>query len=497
MNAIILKPLLRMIKTIEESDHEGVPSEYLEEANSKELDTLTKAMNKMIASIRKSRERLKEQERNLVFQAHHDPLTGLPNRLLFQDRLTQGLKKADREKKRLAVFFIDLDHFKEVNDSYGHETGDILLQNIAQRLQGVIRAHDTLARLGGDEFTIIMENLGDSVDISNLAQKILNSLSSPVVVNGTILYVSSSIGISLYPNDANSVQDLLKYADTAMYKAKDEGRNNFQFYNAQLTQLALDRVVLEVSLREALRKGEFVVYFQPQIDTELGEICGMEALVRWQHPEKGLIFPDAFIPLAESTGLIVELDRYVMKVAMEQVFNWREQGLNPGVLAMNLSVKQLEHHDFIETFKRLMYAIGVKPEWIELEITESQLMRKPEDAIKVLQELSDLGVSLSVDDFGTGYSSFAYLKKLPISKLKIDKEFIQDIPKDEEDIAITKAIIVLAKSLNLKVLAEGVETRDQKEFLLREGCRFVQGYYYSKPVNVEQMEKMIIEGVEE
>ena len=332
-------------------------------------------------------------------------------------------------------------------------------------------------------------------DASRIANKILEALSRPMGVNDNVLYVSSSIGISVYPDDGMSAQNLLKFADSAMYKAKAEGRNNHQYYNATMTELAFERVVMETSLREALKKKEFTVYYQAQVDGTRDKIIGMEALVRWNHPSMGLVSPAKFIPLAESTGIIIELDRIVMKKAMTQVAKWYKAGLNPGVLAMNLAVKQLHQVDFLEVFKSLMKETECKAEWIELEVTEGQIMTNPEKAIKILTQISDLGVKLAVDDFGTGYSSLAYLKRLPIDKLKIDQTFVRDLPDDEEDAGITKAVIALAKSLNLRVIAEGVETKEQRDFLVENGCENIQGYYYSKPIPADAFEVLLKNGL--
>jgi len=435
---------------------------------------------------------LLEQQQMLHHQAHHDALTALPNRILFNDRLEQAIQKAKRNNTITALFFIDLDHFKEINDSLGHTVGDEVLKVVTKKLKNSIRKEDTLARLGGDEFTIIIEDLVHGQDASLLAKKILEVLAKPIIIDDNKLYISSSIGISLYPNDGTSTQDLLKYADSAMYKAKAEGRNNFQFYSAEMTELAFERVVMETSLRVALENEEFVVYYQPQVDGQSNKIIGMEALVRWQHPTMGMVSPAKFIPLAEATGLIVELDRFVMKTAMKQIVKWYEKGLNPGILAMNLAIKQLQQKDFVTMFKNLMLKTGCKSEWVELELTESQIMTNPEDAIKILNEVSDLGVELAVDDFGTGYSSLAYLKKLPIDKLKIDQSFVKNLPNAEDDIAIARAVIALAKSLNLKIIAEGVETKEQKDFMVKNGCENIQGYYYSRPISAVEFETFLI-----
>jgi diguanylate cyclase (GGDEF)-like protein/PAS domain S-box-containing protein len=438
--------------------------------------------------------KLAQQKDILHYQAHHDALTGLPNRTLFQDRLEQAIAKAKRNNSKVALLFIDLDHFKEINDSLGHDVGDEILKIVTTRLEMAKRDEDTLARLGGDEFTIILEDLHQIQDASLVSNKILKSLSASMNVNDNILYVSSSIGISIYPDDGESAQSLLKFADSAMYKAKDEGRNNFQYYNASLTELAFERVVMESSLRSALKNEEFVVYYQAQVNGDTNSIIGMEALVRWEHPRMGLVSPSKFIPLAESTGLIIDLDRYVMKTAMTQISQWYKEGLNPGVLAMNLAVKQLQKKDFITIVQELIKETNCKAEWLSLEVTEGQIMTHPEEAIVILQKISDLGIELAVDDFGTGYSSLAYLKRLPIDKLKIDQEFVRNLPGDEEDEGITKAVIALAKSLKLKVIAEGVETKEQRDFIVENGCPNIQGYFYSKPIPASEYANILRNG---
>ncbi|RLA70791.1 MAG: hypothetical protein DRG09_02155, partial [Epsilonproteobacteria bacterium] len=446
-----------------------------------------------ISDKKRAEQKLLEQKDILDHQAHHDALTELPNRVLFNDRLEQGLKKAKRHKMNLALLFIDLDHFKQINDSLGHATGDKFLQMVTNRLQENIRQSDTLARVGGDEFTIIMEDIKDIDDSSFLAKKILKILVEPFEVDGRNLYVSGSIGISHYPQDGDTVENLLKYSDTAMYKAKEEGRNNFQFYSSEMTEFAFKRVAMQASLREAINNDEFVVYFQTQVDASIGKVVGMEALVRWQHPTMGLLSPIEFLELARETGMISEIDNIVMNIAMEQVSLWHKEGLEPGVLALNLTMQQLESKNFIEVLENTMQSTDFKPEWLELEITEGQVMKKPEEAIVKLNQISELGIRIAIDDFGTGYSSLSYLKRFPITKLKIDQSFIRDIPNNDEDIAIVKAIIALAKSLNLVVLAEGVETKVQKEFLLANDCKNIQGYYYAMPMSSVDTEKYMEE----
>ncbi|WP_345991358.1 EAL domain-containing protein [Sulfurimonas sp. HSL-1716] len=436
---------------------------------------------------------LREQKSILQHQAHHDFLTGLPNRVLFNDRLNQLIEKGKRNKESFALFFIDLDRFKKINDSLGHRIGDEVLKTISLRIKSAIRAEDTLCRLGGDEFTILMSGIKKPQDASLLSQKILNVLSKPLYVDEYTFYISGSIGISLFPQDSDDPHDLLKFADAAMYKAKDEGRSTFQFYSAKMTDMALEHVALDTSLRQALENNEFVIYYQPQMNAKTDKIVGIEALVRWQHPKNGLIFPDIFLPIAEETGLIVEIDRWVMKTAMKQMVQWHDDGLAPGILALNLSMKQIEQKDFIDFLKMTLEQTKCKAQWIELEITESQIMQNPEESIRVLQQISDMGIELAVDDFGTGHSSLSYLKRLPIDKLKIDKSFIKDLPHNEEDVSITRAIIGLAKGLNLKLIAEGVEDNEQKEFLIKEDCDSIQGYLYSKPVSAEDIKRSFLQ----
>lgn len=494
MNNLIFKSLHKIIEVIKDSDEEGIPKHYASQEDSKEMSLLVHAINNMIDAIKQSRVRLKEQEEVLTYQAHHDSLTDLPNRVLFQDRLEQGILKAKRDKTRLALFFIDLDQFKEINDSYGHDAGDEILKASAQRIKSVLRTHDTLARLGGDEFTIILENITKVEDVSSLANKVLQSLHEPMLVENNMVYFSLSIGISLYPDDGDSAQALLKYADSAMYKAKNDGRNTFRFYSSDMTESAYEKVFMETSLREAIKNEEFVVYYQPQVDAVTDTITGMEALVRWEHPRSGLVSPAAFLPIAETTGLILEIDRWVMKTAMLQVRKWYAQGLEPGVLSLNLTMKQLQDENFVNLFVQLMEETGYQSEWLELEITEGQIMTNPHRTIEILNQLNGIGIDIAVDDFGTGYSSLAYLKKLPIDKLKIDKSFVDNLPLDEEDSVISRIIISLAQNLNLKIIAEGVETKEQKDFLVENGCTHIQGYYYSKPIPSNEMELLLQEG---
>jgi diguanylate cyclase (GGDEF)-like protein len=444
-----------------------------------------------IKEQKQMQQELLKQKEILEYQATHDALTGLPNRTLFNDRLNQSIQKAKRNKTQIALLFIDLDHFKEINDSLGHGTGDKVLQSVAQRLKDVARKEDTLARLGGDEFIIILEDVKSIEDVVSSSQKFLKTLLKPISVNSQDMYLSNSIGISLYPEDSLDATNLLKYADAAMYKAKKEGRNNFQFYSKEMTELALEKVVMVANLKQAIEKKEFIVYYQPQIDALNNKLLGMEALVRWNHPTHGLIPPMKFIPIAEDTGLIVDIDNIVMEIAMKQVAQWYKNKLNPGKLFLNLAMKQIDCSEYMSKLKEVMNINNFKGEWLELEITESDIMKKPQEAIVRFKEISELGIKISIDDFGTGYSSLSYLKKLPIDKLKIDQSFIKDIPGDEDDNAIVKAVIAISKSLNLDIIAEGVETKEQVDFVIKNGCTKLQGYYYSKPISDFEMTKKL------
>ena len=439
-------------------------------------------------------EEVKKQKSILHHQAHHDALTGLPNKVLFIDRLKQAIKKAKRSFNKIAVLFIDLDNFKKINDSMGHDTGDEVLVQVATRLQNCIRKSDTLARLGGDEFIIIIDEIKDENLAIHLAQKLIQAMVEPLHVNNQDIYITTSIGISLFPEDGYNASTLLKNADAAMYRAKEEGKNRYQFYKEEMTAKAFERLLMENSMRQALENEEFVVYYQLQIDTKSEKIVGMEALIRWNHPTMGLIFPDKFIPLAEETGLIISIDRWVMQKAMQQMAIWNQNFHKSKFVSLNLSIKQLEQKDFIDFLRDTLNKTNCPPSCVELEITESQIMRDTKKAITILNRIKELGISISIDDFGTGYSSLSYLKKFPISKIKIDQSFVRDIPNDEDDIALVKAIIAIAQNLNLSTIAEGVETDEQREFMLKHDCDKIQGYFYSKPICAKDMQELLKKG---
>ena len=435
---------------------------------------------------------LARQKNVLYYRANHDELTGLANRVLFMSELQKGLQEAKQLQQELVLMFIDLDRFKKINDSLGHSIGDSVLKIVGERLKLIVDKDDMVARLGGDEFLVMIKDVKKHDDILSKANKILKIIKEPINIDHYTLYSSASIGIGRYPVDDVIADNLLKYADTAMYKAKEEGGNNYQFYTKEMTDRAYEHVMMERDLREGIKNGDFEVYYQPQINIKTGSIIGLEALVRWNHPIVGMLAPDIFIPLSEKTGLIIELDLWVMQHAMEDVSRWYAEGLSPGILALNVSMKQLEYPDLQEEIIKNSQIFQFNHKWLELEITETEVMKNPEKVIGILDALHTLGISIAIDDFGTGYSSLSHLKRLPIDKVKIDKSFILDIPEDKTAMAIVNTMIVLAKSLNLEVIAEGVETEAQQDFLLDHGCYQVQGYYYSKPVSAKEIRQMLM-----
>ncbi|MEA3371939.1 MAG: EAL domain-containing protein [Campylobacterota bacterium] len=453
-------------------------------------------LKKIQANLENSLKILDEQREQLEYQASYDLLTNLPNRALFVDRLQESIKRAKRDHGSVVILFIDLDNFKEINDSLGHDVGDKILIQFANRVKGKIRNSDTFSRFGGDEFCIILNDIENNESIVDFITKIMKMTQEAFLVSKRKFYIGMSIGVSIYPNDGEDVSTLLKNSDVAMYKAKENGKSRYCFYDEEMTKMALERVSLEAELRKALEEDEFVVYFQPQVNAVENRLLGMEALVRWQHPTHGLISPDKFLPLAERTGLIIDIDRVVMRKSILQFNEWYKNGLNPGKLALNLGAKQIEADDFVDFVEKLLDEKGYECSNLEFEVTESQVMKDPEQSAAILKELRKLGLSIAIDDFGTGYSSFAYLKRLPIQKLKIDKSFIDDLPDDSEDIAITKTIISLCENLNLKVIAEGVENEQQRDFLVESGCKFIQGYLYSAPMSIESMTKYLEETIQ-
>jgi diguanylate cyclase (GGDEF)-like protein/PAS domain S-box-containing protein len=425
--------------------------------------------------------KVKESQEKLDHMAHHDPLTALPNRLLFHDRLQHALQRAARDQQMLAILFIDLDRFKNVNDTLGHHIGDELLKQVAIALTARLRDGDTLARLGGDEFIVLLENIDGEFGAGHVAEKLMAMFEQPFIVSDYELFVTGSVGISLFPNDATDLNMLIRNADVAMYQAKARGRNTYQFYAPSMTGEGVERLRLEAMLRRSIEKNEIFLNFQPQVEIDSGRLTGVEALVRWDNPELGLVPPYRFIPLAEDTGFINQLGKWVLFESCRQMMRWQEAGLYVPKIAVNLSVKQFERGSIVNMVADILKETGLEPERLQLEVTESVIMNTG-DALVFINDLHSIGVGLAIDDFGTGYSSLAYLKQLPVQTLKIDRSFIKDISTDINDEAIAIAIIQLGKSLNLSVIAEGVETEEQAAFLLRHGCNLAQGYFYSHPV---------------
>jgi diguanylate cyclase (GGDEF)-like protein/PAS domain S-box-containing protein len=418
----------------------------------------------------------------LHYLAHRDALTDLPNRTLLHDRLSQALVQAHRAQTFVALMFLDLDRFKAVNDTLGHVVGDLLIRAVAERLLKCVRETDTVARFGGDEFTILLTNVAQAQDAALVARKILEALSHPFHLGGPELFVTTSIGITIYPTDDESVDGLFKNADAAMYRAKEQGRNTYHFYTGELNTKSLDRLTLENDLRHALARNEFVAHYQPQIDLTTGRISGTEALLRWRHPSLGLVSPNRFIPIAEDTGLIGPIGEWILRAACTQSQAWQTAGLAPIRMSVNLSGRQLEDPRFIDTVGRVLRETGLRPDTLDLELTESVIMRNAQSTISTLQDLNRIGVRFSIDDFGTGYSSLSYLKRFPVHVLKIDPSFVRDVTTDPADAAIVQAIIALAHALHLKVIAEGVERPEQLAWLRANGCDEMQGHLFSRAV---------------
>jgi diguanylate cyclase (GGDEF)-like protein/PAS domain S-box-containing protein len=465
-----LFPELLTISTV--YDSEGLPSNYV--------------------GIMTDISQLKDSEARLEHLAHYDPLTHLPNRLLLQSRLKHALEAADRHMRRVAVLYIDLDRFKNVNDSLGHPVGDELLEALALRMRARLREDDTLGRLGGDEFLLILEDVQRPDNAAEIAKEMIQMLEQSFhLPSGHEVYVGASIGISLFPDDGLTGTALIQHADVALYRAKETGRNTFSFYTPGLTEAADERLDMEARLRRALVQNEFVLHYQPQVDMHTGKITGCEALVRWNDPEHGLVSPARFIPLAEETGLIVPLGEWVLHQACIQARAWLDAGLPPMQLSVNLSARQLQQSNIVERVAAVLDKTRLPAGHLKLELTESMIMGHAEEAVILLQSLKELGLSLSIDDFGTGYSSLAYLKRFPIDELKIDQGFVRDIPLDHNDMEIAAAIISLARSMRLKVVAEGVETEAQREFLLQQGCNAYQGFLFSAALPADDFSLLV------
>lgn len=432
----------------------------------------------------------KRAEEIINHMAYHDPLTDLPNRALFNDRLKLALAHAKRNKQLLAVMFIDLDRFKLINDTLGHAMGDRVLKDVAQRLTECLREGDTVARIGGDEFILIFPQIAKEQDVAKIALKIIETMKRPFKVEMQEFHLTTSIGVAIYPHDGEDAETLVKNADSALYLAKEQG-NTYQLYTPSMNDKAYERLNTEQALCKALENDEFEVHYQPQVNIITGQITGMEALVRWKHPEKGLVYPGDFIQIAEETGLIIPIGEWVLRTACLQSKAWQDAGYPPVTVVVNLSARQFLQQNLVETITRILQETGMDPKWLELEITEGVIMKDVDYTVKVLQELAKMGIRIAIDDFGTGYSSLNYLKRFPINTLKIDRSFIQGVVSDIQDAAIVSTIIVLARNLNLKVVAEGVETEEQYLFLRGKQCYDMQGYWFSRPVPAEEFEDLL------
>ncbi|HYD63607.1 MAG TPA: EAL domain-containing protein [Noviherbaspirillum sp.] len=430
-------------------------------------------------------------EEHIRYLAHYDALTALPNRVLLEDRLKQAIAHAHRKNSQVAVLFIDLDYFKHVNDSLGHQMGDRLLKAVASRLQDCLREGDSVARLGGDEFVLCLPMLAGSIDAASVAQKVQDALAGTFIVEGNEMHVSASIGISIYPDDGAEAETLMSAADTAMYHAKEKGRRNYQFFTAALNKAVQQRVELEQRLRYALARDELELHYQPQVDLASGRIFSAEALLRWRQADKGAISCGAFISIAEETGLILSIGEWTLRQACRQLKQWHEAGHAAMGVAVNLSPRQFYQPGFQQTIKAIVEESGIPAENLDLEITEGILLQRNEDNLTALHQLSDMGIQLSVDDFGTGYSSLAYLQRFPVDTIKIDQSFVREINHDHNATALVAAIISMANSLELKVLAEGVETAEQIRFLQAHGCLSAQGFFYSKAVPASEVEALL------
>jgi len=426
--------------------------------------------------------------------AQHDFLTSLPNRLLLSERMTHAIGLAQRHNKQVGLLFLDLDHFKHINDSLGHAVGDQLLQSIANRLVECVRATDTVCRQGGDEFVILLAEIGQPQDAAHVAETLRTALSTPHMIGGHELHISLSIGISVFPDDGADVATLMQNADTAMYHAKASGRNTYQFFRADMNTRAVRRLFVENSLRRALKQGEFLLHYQPKIDLASGGITGAEALIRWQDPDLGLIHPAQFVPIAEDNGLIVPLGRWVLREACRQVQAWLDAGLPAVPVSVNISAMEFRHEGFVEGVALILKETGLAPHYLELELTESILMHDAESSASVLGALKAMGVQLAIDDFGTGYSSLSYLKRFPIDTLKIDQSFVRDIVTDADDATIVGAVIGMGRNLHQRVIAEGVETHEQLVFLQDRQCDEGQGFHFSRPVSAEDFASLLIRG---
>ncbi|WP_334189187.1 two-component system response regulator [Noviherbaspirillum sp.] len=483
-----------LVRSIRYALERNQTEEALREAHAElenRVQERTAELASAVAALKAEIAERKLAEEHIQYMAHYDALTGLPNRVLLQDRLVQAIAHAYRKKSQVAVLFLDLDYFKHVNDSLGHQMGDRLLKAVADRLQECLREGDSLSRLGGDEFVLCLTMLAGSIDAASVAKKVQDELNRPFTIDGNLMHVSASIGISLYPDDGKTAEALMSAADTAMCQAKKIGRRNYQFFTQALNKAVQDRVEQEQLLRLALLRDELELHYQPQVDLESGEIFSAEALLRWCQPGKSATSCSTFIAVAEETGLILSLGEWTLRQACRQLKQWQDAGHVSMRVAVNLSPRQFYQDGFQQNIRDIVISSGVLPSTVDLEITEGILLQRNEDNLAKLHQLSEMGIQLSVDDFGTGYSSLAYLQRFPVDGLKIDQSFVRSINQDPGATALVIAIISMARSLNLKVLAEGVETEEQIRFLRSHGCRYGQGFFYSKAVPGNQLLQLL------
>lgn len=450
--------------------------------NIKKLQATNIYLEKELSNRKLVERELTIHKERLVRLAHYDNLTALPNRVFFNEILNKAIQQAKKKEKMIAILFIDIDKFKNINDVLGHTTGDLVLKEIADRFANTIRANDILARLGGDEFIVLLNHLDDSTTARLISEKLLQICARPVTLQSHEFFTTASIGISLYPHDGECLEDLQKHADMAMYKAKHAGGNTYQYYTHDMDIIAHQLIKMESALRKAVQNNEFVLHFQPLIQLQDGTIQRVEALIRWQHPEFGMVGPTKFIPLAEKTGLIMQIGKWALREACRINKEWQDAGYDPIVIAVNISPKQFRHQDIVQIITDALYEYHLEPKYLELEITETAVMDNVDIAISKLKAIHTMGVRISVDDFGTGYTSINYLRQFPVSVLKIDQTFIKGIPHDKNDIAITSAVIALGHNLGLEVVAEGVETAEQLNYLADHGCDLAQGYFLCRPL---------------
>lgn len=494
LQRLISEPIMRLVQTMKRVSLEKNYALRSERTSTDEVGALIDGFNEMLQEIAERDELLKERYDHLQQLAHFDTLTRLPNRVLFYDRLTQALLQAWRLKQKVAIFFVDLDQFKDINDTLGHRIGDLLLVEVARRFNEIVRLSDTVGRMGGDEFTLFLQNIGTAENAARVAQKLGANIARPYMIDGHEIFITASIGITLFPNDGETADELLKNADAAMYHVKEHGKNAFQFYSEEMNLKTSNRLALQNSLRHALERDELLLVYQPKVDIATMQLTGMEALLRWNHPERGLLAPDRFIPLAEETGLIINIGEWVLRTACRQLKEWEAQGVPLCKLAVNVSAVQFRKHDFAESLFLILQEYEVNPELIELELTESAVMQDVEASVAVLKEFKRRGIRISIDDFGTGYSSLSFLKRFPIDSLKIDRSFIFNLTSSIDDSAIVTAIIAMALSLNLNIIAEGVETESQLAFLSERGCHEMQGYLFSVPLPAGEMAQLMLAG---